>query len=449
MTKSGAVQLFAYGLPGLPLAVLSLPLVVYLPAYYAQDLGLSLVAVGAALLLARLFDVFSDVIIGSLSDRAGQHGVSRKLVIALGVPLLLIGVQQLFAPGDRVTFGSLLFWSIVAYLGWTLIAVPYYAWGAALSDDAHRRTQLAGSREGFTLLGVALVIFVPALLGISDRPATVMQGVVTALWWLLPAAVAIALLAVRDAPPVAMDRTGSGAGPLAALRANTPMRRLLLAYVLSNVANALPATLFLLFITHVLQAADQIGLFLGIYFLAGILALPAWVWLARRHGKVRVWRWSMLLAVAAFAAAPWLTAGDLLIYAAICLFTGLAFGADLALPASLQADMVDLDRHYSGRQRAGLLFGLWALATKLASALGVGLAFAALAAVGFDPQSDNRPSTLALLALLYGLVPILLKLGAVVLIRRLHDPKEAHHVEDPAHHAAGGRPARRLQHHAT
>ncbi len=461
MRNPTRLQLLSYGLPGLPLAVLSLPLVVYLPAFYTQDLGLSLLAVGGALLLARLFDVFSDVFIGNLTDRASRRGISRKLVIATGVPLLLLGIDQLFAPTGTATFGSLLVWSLLAYLGWTLIAIPYYAWGADLSGDAHARTQLAGSREGFTILGVAVVIFVPALLGISDQPTTIMRGVADVLWWVLPVAVAIALLRVPDAPARTATAVATAMGPFAALRANAPMRRLLAAYTLSNVANALPATLFIFFITHVLAAADRIGLFLGIYFLAGILALPVWVALARRYGKVRSWAWSMLLATLAFAGAPWLGEGDLVLYGMICLFTGLAYGADLALPASIQADMVDLDQHYCGRQRAGLLFGLWGLATKLAAALGVGLAFGALGLVGFDAQSVNSTATLGLLALLYGLAPILLKLVSIALIWRLPtglpvtaehaatSQEDTHHVDTFSDRAIGRGFARRLQHHAT
>jgi len=456
-------QLLAYGLPGLPLAVLSVPLIVYLPALYTQEYGLSLLAVGGALLVARLFDVCSDVLIGTLTDRWQHNGTSRKVFMCLGVPLLLLGIDRLFAPADGVTFWSLLLWSLLAYLGWTLIAVPYTAWGAELSSDPHLRTRLAGSREGFTIAGIAAVIFIPALLGIADEPAAIMHGVATATLWVLPAAVLLAVLRVPENPLHTPPAAHSPASMFTALLANRPMQRLVAAYTLSSVANALPATLFIFYISHVLAAAQYIGLFLGLYFMAGILALPAWIALARRRGKVHSWALAMLLASLAFAAAPWLGTGDLLAYGLICLFTGIAYGADLALPASLQADMVDLDRHYSGSRRAGLLFGLWGMATKLAAALGVGLAFGALQLAGFDPQADNRPATISLLALLYGLAPIILKLVSVALIWRLPvtlptanhrgipagSDEELHHVETPADPGTAGWSSRRLRHHAT
>jgi Na+/melibiose symporter-like transporter len=235
------------------------------------------------------------------------------------------------------------------------------------------------------------------------------------------------------------------------------MRRLVAAYLLSNAANALPAALFIFYVTHILQATDAIGSFLGLYFIAGILALPGWVQLSRHYGKTRIWNLSMLLACVAFVWAPWLGPGDLVAYGAICLVTGIALGADLALPASLQADMVDVDAAQSGQQRAGLLFGLWGLTTKLAAAVGIGIAFGVLALADFDPDAANSEPALLALALLYGLAPVVLKGFAIALTRGITADRDAqrpvpareedNHVEvDPD----TARPvADRMQRHAT
>jgi glycoside/pentoside/hexuronide:cation symporter, GPH family len=330
----------------------------------------------------------------------------------------LLGIEQLFIAPPGAGFGYLLLWNLITYAGWTLIAVPYYAWGAELSADRHVRTRLAGSREGFTITGIFIAIAVPTLLDIAGQPERVLEVISDGLWLALPLAVVLALLLVPErAAPAAGTTPATPVARLAGLLANRPMRRLVMAYLLSNAANALPAALFLFYVTQVLQADTAIGSFLGLYFLAGIAALPVWVHLSRRHGKARTWNLSMLLACAAFVWVPWLNAGDLVAYGLICLVTGIALGADLALPASLQADMVELDTQQSGQQRAGLLFGLWGLTTKLAAALGIGIAFGILALAGFDPRGTNTDTVLLSLALLYGLAPVLLKGVAIALIR--------------------------------
>jgi len=199
------------------------------------------------------------------------------------------------------------------------------------------------------------------------------------------------------------------------LRDNGPFRRLVVAYLVNGVANALPATLFLLYAGSVLGAGDQSGAFLLVYFVSGIAAVPLWLRAAKLWGKHRAWSASMVAACGAFAFVPFLGNGDTAAFLAICLLTGLCFGADLALPASMQADVVDVDTAGGGGQRTGLYFAIWSVATKLALALAPALAFPALDAAGFvanDPASPGH----AMLAFLYAGVPVVFKLGAAYLI---------------------------------
>ncbi len=62
---------------------------------------------------------------------------------------------------------------------------------------------------------------------------------------------------------------------------------------------------------------------------------------------------------------------------------------------------------------------MWALATKLAFAGAVGLAFPVLGLAGYDPGAGVRTERgLAMLAFLYAGLPVLLKLAAVALVWR-------------------------------
>lgn len=404
----------AYGVSGFPLATLGIPLFVFLPAFYAEQLGVSLMAVGMIFLLARLFDVFTDPFIGILSDRFTNVSMRRKLPIALGIPLLLIGIEFLFRPSDTISTIAILVWAMCAYLGWTLISIPYTAWGAELSDDYHERTFFAGSREAFVILGTVAGIALPVATGFAADPAAALALMAEVLWISLPLCVVITLVlvpAVHKLPePVGWVRS------FKLLKINRPLQRLLIAYTLNGVANGLPASLFLLFVANVLGARESTGLFLGTYFLSGILFLPAWVILSRYLGKHRTWALSMLLASLAFCWVPFLEKGDLVAYLAICLATGLCIGADLALPASIQADVVELDSVAGGGNRAGLFFGIWGMATKIAAAIAIGIAFPVLDLAGFSANTENTDTALLTLSLLYGAVPVAFKLIAVSLV---------------------------------
>lgn len=113
---------------------------------------------------------------------------------------------------------------------------------------------------------------------------------------------------------------------------------------------------------------------------------------------------------------PLLGPGDFWPFVAICGLSGLSLGADLALPASIQADVVDLDRLHSGRRRTGLFFAAWSMVSKLSLALAVGIAFPVLELIGFEAGGRNSGPALFGLAALYGLLPVAIKLAATALV---------------------------------
>ena len=405
--------LLAYGLPGVPLAAVLLPLFVYLPTVYAENLGLGLETVGALLLIARLADVVSDPLVGALSDRFGWPLGRRRSWMLLGVPLLLVAAHRLFLPAEDADGSYLLLWTVLIYLGATLVQLPYNAWGAEISGDYDERSRIAAAREGCVVVGTLLAAGLPALLASSPESAMAVIG--WGLICVLPITVLIAVAVVPEAKPRNRRRL-DWRQSLAVLSGNRPFRRLLAAYFLNSIANGLPATLFLLFVNHVLGGATWSGALLFVYFACGVAAIPLWLKISARWGKHRAWIAAMLLASGVFALVPLLGPGDLWAFLAICVVTGAALGADLTLPASMQADVVDLDTLKTGRARTGTFFALWGIATKLALALAVGISFPLLEAAGFRTGGAEQTSTALLaLVLLYSAVPIAFKLGAIAL----------------------------------
>jgi len=406
--------LAAYALPGLPLAMLGLPLVIYLPKVYAAQPGLSLALVGGVLLLARLWDLVSDPLAGMLTDRARPARWRRRVVMLAGAPLLLLGTAQLFDPPAQAGMGYLLGWSLVLYSGWSLVVMPYFAWGAELTDQHHERSRVTTYREAAVILGTLAAVLVPAM-AVDDGQALRWLG--WAVMLLLPPALSIQMWRVPERPSKDVSH-----GLSAGLKRDPLLRRLLLAFLLNGTANAVPASLFLLYVSHVLGAPEQAWWLLALYLLAGLLGFALWLPVSRRVGKHRAWSYSMLAACGAFAWVPWFASGDLGLFMLVCLLTGLSLGVDMALPASIQADVAD--RHRGGAGRTGLLFGLWGMSTKLALALGVGLSLPLVQWLGFDPTAPADSDGLWALSLVYGLLPIPFKLAAAGLMWRFPSPQD-------------------------
>lgn len=436
-------HLLAYAAPALALAMPTLPIYVFLPAFYAQTVGLGLAATGAALLLARGFDVVTDPLVGHLSDRFPTRWGRRKPWMVLGGLAAAPALIALVSPPDDAGLIYLAGWSLLLYLGWTLIAVPYTAWGAEMSHDAVERTRITGWREGGMVAGILLAGLLPVLLeafGVASiAPMRAIAWAALAL-----GAATIATLA-WTVPEVHTGRSRLAPRPSASLTwsdartlwANGPFKRLLIAWLVNGLANGLPAATFLLYLEHGLGAdeATRNGLVFA-YFLAAILALPLWTTAAARWGKHKTWSAAMAAAVLAFAFVPVLDHGDALAFLFICLITGAALGADLALPPAMQADVVDFDTFRTGRRRAGIYFALWSMATKLSLALAVGLGLPLLESLGFTPSIEDGADPIWPLLLVYAGLPILLKTAAILLVWR-------HPITTHRHRAIVARLARR------
>jgi Na+/melibiose symporter-like transporter len=409
--RLAAPALFAYGLFGMPLAMAALPLYVHLPNFYGGHLGVDLATLGLLLLVLRLADGVVDPLLGVWSDRAR----SRKRLIAVAAPVLALGMVALFVPLPRA-HAPLLMWLGVSlalvYLAFSLAMINHNAWGAELSADPVERTRITAVREGLALVGVVVASVAPTLLGAPGTPET---GLGTYAWCF--AAFTAICAAVMLQAPAAPRQPTTPRGTWSGLR--TPLgdplfRRLLFVFLANGIASAIPATLVLFFIADVLREESRQGVFLALYFIAGAAGMPLWVRLSAWAGKVRAWAMAMAMALVAFVWAWGLGPGDTAAFATICVVSGLALGADLALPPSLLADVIGRD---GTRRAAGAYFGLWTLATKLNLALAAGIGLPLLAALGYAPGAKG-PGALSALAFVYAAVPCLLKAGAIVVLFR-------------------------------
>src|SRR5262249_13868350 len=149
-------RLLAYSLPSLPLSMMLAPIIIYLPAFYAEHLGVKLASLGVIFFFGRLWDGIADRIVGRLSDLNRSRFGRRKPWIAVGTPALIASTYLLCRPPAHATVAYLLTTIIAFYVAYTVVRIPYIGWGAELSTDYADRTRITASREIGSMLGILI-----------------------------------------------------------------------------------------------------------------------------------------------------------------------------------------------------------------------------------------------------------------------------------------------------
>ncbi len=465
--------LASYAAPAFPLALVGLPMAVYLPAIYADPdgFGLSLGLVGLIITLSRFTDVITDPIIGFISDRVKTRWGRRKPFILAGTPIYALGIWMIFVPPFTFTDVSLLGWNFnmgypylffmvaLIYLGSTIKDLPYGAWGAELSTNYNERTLITSWREGFGVFGALASAFTPAIilfLGYT-KPTDAVYVLSILMCVVMPLVVINALIFVPEYPVVESRRERIPImQSIKLVLSNRPYLRLIIIFSFSSIGAAMTNSLSFFFVKHVLLAGSLFGLYLAPYFLSQIVAIPLWFKLSRRIGKHRAtlvaiaWYsiWSCFIPLIAIAPQNWFDAfeiplllaflpdtmhgglvdhfgdiptGKFVFFIVIMCLKGSSIGALSALPAAMAADVVDLDTRQTGQMRAGAYFSIWSMIRKSAYALGITIGTGLAVWFGFDSLADplnttNTAASLLWLAILYSVVPALFKLVATPLL---------------------------------
>ncbi|MGM0451800.1 MAG: MFS transporter [Thermodesulfobacteriota bacterium] len=419
-----AIKKLAYAAPAFALAVVGIPVYVYIPKFYTDVVGVHISALGAILLIVRLFDAVTDPVIGLVSDRIHTPMGRRRPFIAVGAVLTVISIVLLFNPpqmGANAATAWFMILIFLLFLFWTVVIVPYESLGPELTFDYDERTTLFSLRDGALIAGTLAAAASPAavkwLANLSPGPAGEREtffilSVVYTPIILLACGWCVTAFTERAFQP-ALSATGLFERLVSSLT-NRPFRILLIAYTISAIGNNLPATLILYYVEYVLHS-PRADLFLMLYFVTGIAFLPMWVYAAGKGGKKAIWLLSMTLNTGAFFFVFFLGPGDEWLYGLLVFLSGIGFGATLAIPSAIQADVIDYDELVTGDRREGLYIGLWSIAKKLAAAVGVGAGLALLGASGYVPNIRQSDSVVMSLRILYALVPCLCNAAAIVI----------------------------------
>ena len=400
----------------------------FLLFYYTSVVGLSGSLAGQAILIALLFDAFTDPLMGAFSDRLETRwGRRHPLLVAAALPLPFFFYLS-FAPPAGLSQLELFAWlttmCVSTRASMTLFHVPHLALGAELSTDYEERTAIVTLQNLFNRIGsglaaaLGLVVFLRPTEAFPDGrfhaaaypPFALTLAVMMSVLMLLSAwntRSQIPHLARPDARTLGEHALTSLVGGVAEALRLRSFRALFFGTLLMYVAWGVSVSLGLHLATYFWRVSTVEMLYWGIGAAAGTYAgLGFWLGRAQRIDKRRVFIegggiFVVSTAVPPFlrVVGPWPAEGTLLYLPAWIVVTATVahFGiaATMVTGRSMMADVTDEDEVRSGRRREGVFFGATSFAGKAFFGVGSLVAGLVFDAVGLAQGMavEDAPAT--------------------------------------------------------
>ena len=390
-------RLMFFAAPGFVGAVMHGPTGGILTGIYAKYFGVSLAALGTALLVARLFDAFTDPLIGYFSDRTKSRLGARKPWIIVGYALSLIAFYYLYIPSGEVGITYFIFWYMALVFAWTLAEIPYQAWQAEISHDYDERARVVTFRvfaERAGRLGFALLPLLPIFATTEITPE-----VIELLAWgviiILPITVMAAVIWAPQGPVMATVQTASLWNFAKTLPGNKPAMLMIGAQLFSGVGDGFFSALLFLYFDVFLQEGSNLVYLLLMMTGISLVSMPIWLKVMRRIGKHQTWILGNSLAALAALTFFFINPGEWAFTAALVVVTLIMLvytASNVASPAVL-ADVIDYDTLKFGANRGGQFFALFTLMFKLTYAIAAAIALWTLDIFSFDATAITQTAS--------------------------------------------------------
>jgi Na+/melibiose symporter-like transporter len=406
-----------------------------LTGLYAKSFGLSLAALGSAVLLCKVFDAAIDPLIGVASDAAHRRSGSRKSWVLGGSLLTALALWFLLRPEPGVGIVYFTLWFLAVYAGWTITEIPYRAWSAELTQDYVDRTRIAVWVLVLSLLGAIAVFVVPLAmqaLGHAATPEFTLQTLAVCALITGVALPAFSIVAVKRVPDgVATTERGGERWHeiVTSIIRNRPLLLLNLMFLLQALSAGMCNGVAFLYFDVYMGLGQKLAVLLLITVPIAVFAAPVWGWLCGRFEKHRAWAFAVGANGVAIALVPLVQPGpDAFAPMAVLLLLNFFFGAaaGVAVPAML-GDVVDYGRLKFGRDRAGTYYAFYALIQKAVTGVGMALGLLILDRFAFKASGGAQTAAGTFgVQLAYAYLPALLLLVIVPLLLRYPITRSRH-----------------------
>ena len=409
-----------------------------------QDLGFPGWMWGVIYFFPRLFDCFTDPIMGFISDNTKSRWGRRRQYVILGA--LVMGISfiimwQLFRENSiDYNFAYFMIWSFIFYLGLTIFSVPYVAMGYEMSDDFHERTSIMAVAQwiGQWAWVIApwfwVVMYDPTWFEsaeVATRSLAVWVGIIFTICALVPGIFIKSKSTLNeDYSPLNIKSIGNslkeiGDGFASAFKMK-PFRQLCIAtFLVYNAFMTIASFSFFIIVYHLFDGnAEAAGIWPTLFGCLGALGttfmvIPIVTSMSKKMGKKKAFLISQGISVLGYLMLWFLfIPGKPYMFIIALPFFSFGIGSLFVLMMSMTADVIDLDELETGLRREGTFGAIYWWMVKFGFAIAGGLSGAIMSMIGFDSGVTVQPEgAVDGLRMAFSGIPILGTVIAMIVMR--------------------------------
>ena len=377
------------------------------PLFFTNVFGLTVADTAALMLIARMFDVVTDPLMGSLADRTqSRWGTYRPWLIYGAIPFGLIFALLLYTPdfgmtGKRIWAYSLYLLMMAVY---TAVNVPYGSLLGVMTDDDNEKNQFSSFRMvGAYAMGFIVLFSFPYLqkfIGGTDQHQYAVLG---AFFGILAAAgtLACGLLTKERLKPVRAEKFSFK--PFADLFRNKPWIILTLIGVCTNFFNgfryAVAGYMFeyimhgqVTFINLIINYTSFMMFGEATCMVFGGVSPIFTKWVGSKR-MAFVWAGVICLVTSVLFFFIPMGPSSIWMMIAVVILTSIGIGIYSPLLWSMYADVADYATEKNGTSSTGLIFSSGTMAMKFGTAISGSLVALLLGMSGFISGTDAAGQT--------------------------------------------------------
>ena len=162
LTFRKVVERFSYGCGDFGCNIIYTAMSAFLLFYYTDYAGVSAAAVGTIMLISRIFDGVSDILMGYIVDHTkSRFGKARPWLLRMCIPFAVSGILLFSVPTSWTTAAKLVYifitYNLTSTVIYTAINVPYSALNALMTQDAYERSVLSIFRNLLATAGTLII----------------------------------------------------------------------------------------------------------------------------------------------------------------------------------------------------------------------------------------------------------------------------------------------------